>query len=73
MDEVDARNVVGCRWVFALKRGPDGAIERYKARIVAKGFSQIYQIDYHETFASYSLSPRVLTWRSTRWMSRLLS
>src|SRR5260370_37169800 len=51
VEEVEADNVVGCRWVFALKRGPGGSMEWYKARIVAKGFSQAYLINYNETFA----------------------
>ena len=50
-DEVEASNIVGCHWVFALKHGPDGSVKCYKVQIVAKGFSQAYQIDYDETFA----------------------
>lgn len=33
-----ATNVVGCRWIFRIKRNPDGTIVRYKARLVAKGY-----------------------------------
>jgi len=33
-------NLVGCKWVFRVKRKPDGQIDRYKARLVAKGFHQ---------------------------------
>ena len=33
-------NVIGCRWVYKLKRNSDGSISRYKARLVAKGFHQ---------------------------------
>ena len=33
-----AHNLVGCKWVFRVKRQADGSIERYKARLVAKGF-----------------------------------
>ena len=51
MDEAEALNIVGCCWVFALKCGPDGSVKHYKVWIVAKGFSQAYQIDYDETFA----------------------
>ncbi|KAM1445841.1 hypothetical protein ACFX2I_041816 [Malus domestica] len=32
------QNIVGCKWVFRVKKHPDGTIDRYKARLVAKGF-----------------------------------
>ena len=40
------RSVVTCRWVYDRKS--DG---RYKARLVARGFTQVYGKDYHETFS----------------------
>ena len=40
---------MGGKWVFAVKTGPNGE-ETHKARYVAKGFSQIADIDYEETF-----------------------
>jgi hypothetical protein len=46
-----ANNVVGCKWVFKLKRKADDTIERHKARLVAKGFHQHVGIDYGETFS----------------------
>jgi hypothetical protein len=46
-----SHNVVGCKWVFKLKRRADGSIERHKARLVAKGFHQQAGLDYGETFS----------------------
>lgn len=51
--------IIGGRWVYALKRGPDGRIVKHKARYVAKGFTQRYNIDYKETFAPTTLSSSV--------------
>ena len=51
VDKVEADNIVGCHWVLALKRGLDGSVERYKARIMVKGFSQVYLVNYDKTFA----------------------
>lgn len=45
------RKIVGSRWHYVRKLGPTGEVTRYKARFVAKGFSQIQGIDYEETFS----------------------
>jgi hypothetical protein len=45
------KKAVSCKWIYTVKQNPEGKVERYKARLVARGFSQTYGIDYDETFA----------------------
>jgi hypothetical protein len=45
------RKCIGTKWVFRTKRDGNNKLERYKCRIVAKGYAQIAGIDFDKTFA----------------------
>lgn len=62
VDRPTNRKVLTSRWVFKRKLGSDGDVARYKARFVVRGFSQIYGLDFDETYASVvkSASYRIL-------------
>ncbi len=51
VDLPPGRNLVGSKWIFKIKRNADDTINRYKARLVAQGFSQKEGSDYNEVFA----------------------
>lgn len=44
-------SIIGSKWVYSIKLKSDGAIDRYKARLVAQGYKQEYEIDYEESLA----------------------
>lgn len=52
-------NLIGSRWVFKIKRLPDGSFDQCKAQLVAKGFHQVLGVDFHETFSPVVKAPTI--------------
>jgi hypothetical protein len=53
--------VVSSNWIYKIKHGADGSIEKHKAIFVTHGFSQKEGIDYEETFAPISKYTSIIT------------
>ena len=45
------KKAIGCRWVFVVKVNSDGLVTRLKARLMAKGYTRTYGVDYSDTFS----------------------
>ncbi|KAL6331168.1 hypothetical protein AAG906_009596 [Vitis piasezkii] len=51
VERLKRKNIIDCKWIFTLKYKVDGSLERHKTRLLAKGYTQTYGVDYQETFA----------------------
>lgn len=51
VDRPENKNIITCKYVFRIKRNKEGGIDRFRARLVARGFSQKKGEDFDETFA----------------------
>jgi len=45
------KHIIGCLWIFKVKRDSSGQVLKCKARVCARGDQHTYEIDYNETFA----------------------
>jgi len=54
-------NIVGSKWVFKAKKDASGNVVRYKAQLVAQGFSQVPGVDYFDTYAPVAKLPSIRT------------
>jgi len=51
VDLLAFKHIIGCKWVYKVKLKSDGTLERYKARLIAKGYNQCEGLDYYDTFS----------------------
>ncbi|PKU81649.1 Retrovirus-related Pol polyprotein from transposon TNT 1-94 [Dendrobium catenatum] len=51
--------VLGSKWTYKLKTLPSGQVDKYKARLVAQGFSQQFGVNYNETFSPVAKVPTI--------------
>ena len=51
VDRPPEKKVIGTKWVLRVKTDSEGNIDKFKARVVAKGFRQMEGVDFDETFA----------------------
>lgn len=54
VEKPEKKNIISVKWIYRIKTNANGEQVKYKARLVARGFSQEYGVDYLETFAPVS-------------------
>ena len=55
----EGKNIVGSPWVLKVKHDENGSVKRFKARLVAQGYSQVKGVDYDEVFSPVSRNTSV--------------
>ena len=51
VDRPQHKKAIGVKWIFRTKLNSDGSVNKYKARLVVKGYAQMFGVDFSETFA----------------------
>jgi hypothetical protein len=51
VDRPEDKNIIGVKWIFRTKLNADSSINKFKARLVVKGYAQVYGVDYSDIFA----------------------
>ena len=51
MDKPTHKRAIGVKWVYRTKLNYDGSINKHKARLVVKGYAQMFGVDFSKTFA----------------------
>ncbi len=63
---------IGCKWLYKVKHNANGSVNRYNARLVAKGYVQTYGIDYEETYspiAKMTIVRTIIVMVEAKWWS----
>ena len=61
VDPLEGIVPIGCKWIYKRKIGTDENVETFKARLVAKEYSQCEEIDYQDTFSSVAMLKSIHT------------
>ena len=64
-------NIIGSKWIYRVKKNEDGMIDCFKAHLVARGFTQIFGLDYDETFSPV-VRPTTIQLVTFNWKIRQL-
>ena len=51
VDRPPVKNIIGVKWIFRTKLNADNTINKHKARLVVKGYAQVYRVAYSYMFA----------------------
>lgn len=64
------QNLISCKWLLRIKIHPNGFIDRFNVRLVAKGFYQRPGIDFHETVRLIKLiTVQVILFGTLIWLA----